>query len=62
MRRLRYKYVLLVVITSDKPILDTLICELEYLDGTKAQLSENVIAENMFAQVYGEWNKHVLFE
>jgi hypothetical protein len=36
--------------------------EVEYPDGHKASLAATVIAENMFAQVDDEGNRHVLFE
>ena len=47
---------------NDNPLLDTRIYEVEYLDGYKASLSANTIAENMFAQVDDEGNRHVLFD
>ena len=47
---------------NDNPILDTRIYEVEYLDGHKASLAANTIAENMFAQVDDEGNRHVLFD
>ena len=36
--------------------------EVEYPDGHKASLSANAIAQNMFAQVDEEGNRHVLFD
>jgi hypothetical protein len=36
--------------------------EVEHPDGHKALLAANAIAENMFAQVDDEGNRHVLFE
>jgi hypothetical protein len=36
--------------------------EVEYPDGHKASLAANAIAENMFAQVDDEGNRHVLFD
>ena len=38
-------------IESDNPILDTRMYEVEYQGGHTAALSENLIAENLFAQV-----------
>ena len=38
------------------------MCQVEYPYGHKASLAENYIAENMFSQVYGEGNRHLLFE
>ena len=40
----------------DNPILDTRVCEVEYLDGHKAALAANTIAENLFSQVDLEGN------
>ena len=42
----------------DNPILDSRVYEVEYLDGHKASLTANAIAENIFAQVDEEGNKH----
>ena len=36
--------------------------EVEYVDGHKASLTVNAIAQNMFAQVDDEGNRHVLFD
>ena len=47
---------------NDNPILDTRVYEVEYLDGHKASLAANAIAENMFSQVDDEGNRHVLFD
>jgi hypothetical protein len=47
---------------NNNPILDTRMYEVEYPDGHKASLAANAIAENMFAQVDDEGNRHVLFE
>ena len=46
----------------DNPILDSRVYEVEYPDGYKASLAANVIAQNMFAQVDAEGNRHVLFD
>ena len=46
----------------DNPILDTRLYEVEYLDGHKASLTANTIAENLFSQVDDEGNRHVLFD
>jgi hypothetical protein len=48
--------------TNNNPILDTRMYEVEYQHGHKASLAANVIAENMFAQVNDEGNRHVLFD
>ena len=36
--------------------------EVEYQDGHKASLSANAIAQNMFAKVDEEGNRHILFQ
>ena len=46
----------------DNPILDTRMYEVEYMDGHKAALSANVIAENLFSQVDDEGNRYVLLD
>ena len=47
---------------NDNPILDTRIYEVEYIDGYKASLAANTIAENMFSQVDDEGNRFVLLD
>ena len=47
---------------NDNPILDTRMYEVEYLDGYKTSLTANTIAENLFAQIDTEGNRHVLFD
>ena len=47
---------------NDNPILDTRLYEVEYLDGHKAAMSANIIADNMFAQVDEEGNRFVLMD
>jgi hypothetical protein len=47
---------------NNNPILDTRMHEAEHKDGHKASLAANAIAENMFAQVDDEGNRHVLFQ
>ena len=61
-RYFRNKYGLTIGNASDNPILDTHIYELEYPYSHKASLAENSIVVNIFYQVYGEGNIHVLFE
>ena len=46
----------------NNPIQDTKIYEIEYKDRHKASLASNAIAENMFAQIDGEVNWHVLLQ
>jgi hypothetical protein len=47
---------------NNNPMLDTRMYQVEYSDGHKASLAANAIAENMFAQVDDEGNRHVLFK
>jgi hypothetical protein len=61
-KRLRDKDGLPIGMADNNPILDTRMYEVEYPDGHKASLAANAIAENMFAQVDDEGNRHVLFE
>ena len=48
--------------SNENPILDTIIYEVEYVDGHKASLTSNAISQNMFAQFDDEGNRHVLFD
>ena len=43
-------------------ILDMRIYEVEYENGKKSALSNNLIAENTFAQIDKEGNRHVLMD
>ena len=61
-RRLRDKDGLPIGRANNNPILDTRMYEVEYPDGHKASLAANTIAENKFAQVDDEGNRHVLFD
>ena len=47
---------------NENPILDSHMYEVEYQDSTKASLAANYIAENLFAQVDQEGNRHVLLD
>jgi hypothetical protein len=47
---------------NDNPILDSRIYEVEYLDGYRASLSANAIAENMFAQVDEDGNRYTILD
>jgi hypothetical protein len=47
---------------NNNPILDTRMHEVACSDGHKASLAANALAENMFAQVDIEGNRHVLFQ
>jgi hypothetical protein len=61
-KRLKDKNGLPIGTANNNPILDTRLYEVEYSDGKTASLAANAIAENMFAQVDAEGNRHVLFE
>ena len=50
-KRLRDKYGRPIGITSENPILDTRMYEVEYAGGYKTAMSANAIADNLFAQV-----------
>ena len=61
-KRLRDKDMLTIGRSHNNPILDTRMYEVEYKDGHKDSLAANAIAGNIFSQVYGEVNWHVLFQ
>ena len=61
-KRLRDANGLPIGLANDNPILDTRMYEVEYLDGHKASLTANAIAQNLFAQVDEEGNRHVLMD
>ena len=61
-KRLRDANGLPIGLAHDNPILDTRMYEVEYLDGYKASVSANQIAQSMFAQVDEEGNRYVLFD
>jgi len=46
----------------DNPILDSRMYEVDYQDGHKSAMAANAIAQNLFAQVDAEGNRHVLFD
>jgi hypothetical protein len=49
-------------VAHDNPILDARLYEVEYLDGHKAAISANIIAENILAQVDHDGHRQMLFE
>jgi hypothetical protein len=49
-------------IANNNPILDTRLYEVEYLDGHRAALSANTIAENILAQVDHDGHRQLLFD
>lgn len=61
-KRLRDKDGLPISTANDNPILDSRDYEVEFQDGYKASLAANAIAENLFAQIDDEGNRHVLFQ
>ena len=48
--------------SNENPILDSRVYKVEYQDGHKASMTENEIAQNLFAQVDAEGNHHGLFD
>ena len=61
-KRLRDKDGIPIGTANDNPILDSRLYEVEYLDGYKASLAANAIAENLFAQIDEEGNRFVTME
>ena len=61
-KRLRDKDGIPIGTANDNPILDSRVYEVEFLDGHKASLAANAIAENLFAQVYDEGYCTVLMQ
>jgi hypothetical protein len=61
-KRLKDKDGLPIGRANNNPILDMIMYEVEYPNGHKASLAANAIEENMFTQIDGEGNRHVLFE
>jgi hypothetical protein len=51
-----------IVVANEKPILDTHQYEVEWLDGHREEMFVNTIAENIFAQVDDEGNRHVMLQ
>ena len=60
--RLRDKDGLMIGKASDKPILVTHVYTVEYPDVNKSSVAANDTVENIFAQVDGKGDRHVLFE
>jgi hypothetical protein len=61
-KRLRDANGLPIGTADDNPILDSRVYEVEYMDGHKAALAANTIAENLFSQVDEEGNRFVLLD
>ena len=61
-KRLRDANGLPIGTANDNPILDTRVYEVEYLDGHKAALTANAIAENMYSQVDKEGHRIALLD
>ena len=61
-KRLRDKDGLPIGTANDNPMLDNRIYEVEFPDGHRTSLAANAIAENLFAQVDPEGNRHVMFQ
>ena len=49
-------------LANENPILDMTMYKVEYLDGERASLAANNIAENLFAQIDDEGNRQVLMD
>ena len=62
MKRLRDADSIPIGTANENPILDSHMYEVEYQDGTKASLAANYIAENLFAQIDQEGNRHILLD
>ena len=60
--RLRNKDRLKIGRSHNNTILDTRKYEIEYKDGHTSLLAVNEISENMFVQVDGEVNWHIIFQ
>jgi hypothetical protein len=61
-KRLRDKDGIPIGTANDNPILDSRMYEVEFPDGYKTSMAANAIAENLFAQVDPEGNRHAVFE
>ena len=61
-KRIKDENGLTIGTSNENPILDTRVYEVEYVDGHKASLTSNAIAQNMFSQVDDKGNRHVLFD
>ena len=51
-----------ISMANDNPILDTRIYEVEYLDGHRASLFANIVAENVLSQVDEHGNRYTLLD
>ena len=49
-------------IPSNNSILESKQYKIKYTDGNTAVLTENIIAENLMAQVYDHGNRHLLID
>ena len=61
-KRLKDANGLPIGLANENPILDTRMYEVQYLDGEKALLAANSIAENLFAQIDDDGNHQVLMD
>ena len=61
-KRLKDANGLPIGLANENPILDTRMYEVEYLDGERASLAANAIAENLFAQIDDDGNRQVLMD
>ena len=61
-KRLKDANGLPIGLANENPILETRMYEVQYIDGEKASLAANSIAENLFAQIDGDGNRQVLMD
>ena len=61
-KRLKDSHGIPIGTADQNPLLDTRMYEVEFADGEKASLTANYIAENLFAQVDDEGNRHILMK
>ena len=61
-KRLRDAHGVPIGTAHANPILDTRLFEVEYLDGHKASLVANTIAENLSTQIDDDGNRFVLMD
>ena len=61
-KRLKDANGLPIGLANKNPILDTRMYEVQYLDGKKASLAANNIAEDLFAQIDEDGNRQVLMD
>ena len=48
--------------SHSNPILDTIIYDVDFPDGTEKEFAANIIAQNMYSQCYVDGNQYLLME